>query len=184
MVKRHLFLRLFFCKPYYKNKDRNIIMLRTSVALLHCAEYNSKKLKEHWGEPESPEQALRWNLEAGLAKCVKTLLVAEQYSWNKPKTGGRSYPWTKKEKKPPKKLRQLLYSLVNNPAPTQTESERVAELRAGIWDAVMYLRNIKEDKNYLNSTVLQNVQEYLEYLLELEIPQISKTNKPGELPMR
>ena len=73
MVKRHLFLRLFFCEQYYKNKDRNIIMLRTSVALLHCAEYNPEKLKDHWGEPESPEQALRWNLEGGLAKCVKTL---------------------------------------------------------------------------------------------------------------
>jgi hypothetical protein len=150
------------------------------MAILHCAEYNSEKLKEHWGEPESPEQVLRWRLEGGIAKCVGLLLISETYHWNKLKIGRRRYHWSCGEKRPPKNLRQILYNLVNNPGPVQAESERIAELRTGIWDAVMYLRNIKEDKHYLNSTVLQNVQEYLETLLELEMPQ---TNKPEEQPM-
>ncbi|MDD5728025.1 MAG: hypothetical protein PHV59_05615 [Victivallales bacterium] len=154
-------------------------MYETLTAILFCAEYNFEKLKMLWGEPKSPEQALLWRLKGGILKCVGTLLIAEKYFWIKQKTDSRYCPGDRMEKKPPKKLRKTLLDIIINSASGRTEREQIEKLKEGIRNVSTYLLNIKADKNYLNSKVLQNVYEYLQLLLEMEMSQISKTNKPG-----
>ncbi len=154
-------------------------MHKVSVAILHCAEYNFEKLKTHWGKPESPEVALRWKLECGITKCIQHLLTSETYHWNKLKNRSHRYPRERSKKKPPVKLRKILAGLMNSSVSEQTENERIVELRTGIRDVIIYLRKIKNDENYLNSTALQNVHEYLESLLEMKVSPI-KTNNPEE----
>jgi len=149
-------------------------MHEISVAILHCAEYNFEKLKTHWGEPESPEEALRWNLECGVTKCILVLLVSETYHWNKIDCCCQNI---RDGKNSPVKLRKILFKLMNNSASAKTENERIVELRTDIRDVIIYLRKIKNDENYLNSTALQNVHEYLESLFEMKVSPI-KTNTP------
>jgi len=154
-------------------------MYRVSVAILHCAEYNPEKLKAHWGKPKSPEEFLHWNLEYGITMCIQHLLTSETYHWNKLKNSCHRYPRERSKKKPPVKLRKILDGLMNSSVSEQTENERIVELRTGIRDVIIYLRKIKNDDNYLNSTALQNVHEYLESLLEMKVSPI-KTNNPEE----
>ena len=152
-------------------------MHEVSVAILHCAEYNYEKLKTYWGEPKSPEEALRWKLECGITKCIHVLLISETYHWNKI---NRSECWNiGGGKNAPVKLRKILVKLMNNSTSAKTENVRVVELRTGIRDIIIYLRKIKNDENYLNSIVLQNVHEYLEDLLEMKVSLI-KTNKQDD----
>ncbi|MDD5698880.1 MAG: hypothetical protein PHH77_09725 [Victivallaceae bacterium] len=157
-------------------------MYETVIAILFCAEYNFKKLKEFWGEPKSPEQALLWMLRLGLTKCVGTLLLSEIYHWNTINCDCCGN--IKDSKKSPVKLRQMLFRLINNSTSAQTECEQITKLRKGVRKAIIYLRKIKADQNYLNSMVLQNVQEYLQSLLEMEPPQIIKTYNLEDLPMQ
>ena len=157
-------------------------MYDTLMALLFYAEYNFEKLKEYWGEPKSPEQALLWRLKGGILKCVGTLLIAEKCFWIKPKTDNRYYPGDRIEKKPPQKLLKALLGIISNSASGQTEREQVEKLKEGIRNVSTYLLNIKTDKNYLNSKVLKNVYEYLQLLLELEPPQITQTTNSEACP--
>ncbi|MFA6716249.1 MAG: hypothetical protein WC082_08030 [Victivallales bacterium] len=153
-------------------------MYDTLVAILFYAEYNFEKLKEYWGEPKSPEQALLWRLKGGILKCVGTLLIAEKCFWIMQKTNSHYYPGDQIEKKPPKKLLKTLLGIMSNSASDQTEREQVEKLKDGIRSVSTYLLNIKADQNYLNSKVLQNVYEYLQLLLEMETPQINNTHTP------
>ena len=151
-------------------------MHEVSIAILHYAEYDFEKLKTYWGEPKSSEEALRWKLECGITKCIHVLLTSETYHWNKI---NRSDCWDiGVGKTAPKKLRKILTKLMNNSTSAKTENERIVELRKGIRDVIKYLLKIKNDENYLNSTVLQSVYEYLENLLE--ISSITKTNKQDD----
>ncbi|MFA6714098.1 MAG: hypothetical protein WCS27_01910 [Victivallaceae bacterium] len=159
-------------------------MYENAMSVLHCAEYNFKKLKKYRGEPESPEQALRWRLEGGITKCIETLLMSEKYSWTQPATGNCACPWNQKAKKTPKKLRKILSGLINNSDSGRTEQEQVEKLKGGIRNVSTYLLNIKADQNYLNSKVLKNVYEYLQSLLEMEPPQIIKTYNPEGMPVK
>jgi len=157
-------------------------MYEIVMAILFCAEYNFKKLKEFWGEPKSAEEALLWMLRFGLTKCIGTLLLSEIYHWNTINCDCSGN--IKDSKKPPIKLRQMLFRLINNSASDQTECEQITKLRKGVRKTIIYLRKIKADQNYLNSMVLQNVQEYLQRLLEMEPPQIIKTHNPEDLPIK
>lgn len=159
-------------------------MYETLMAILFCAEYNFEKLKIFLGEPKSPEQVLLWRLKGGILKCVGTLLLAEKYFWIKPKTNNRYYPGNQIEKKPPKKLRKTLFGLIINSASDQTECEQIKELKEGIRRIITYLRKIKENKEYLNSRMLQNIYEYLKSLLEMETSQITRTNEQRGQPMK
>ncbi len=145
-------------------------MHRVSLAILRCTEYDLEKLKTHLGKPESPAEALRWKLEAGITKCIHILLFSETYHWNK--NNCHSNKNIQVTKKAPLKLRKILARIMDNSAFAQkTEEERIAKLQEGIGNAVIYIRKIKDDKNYLNSIVLQHVYEYLQELLELKILQ-------------
>ncbi len=115
-------------------------MHEVSVAILHCAEYNFEKLKTHWGDPESPEEVLRWNLECGVTKCILVLLVSETYHWNKIDGSCQNI---RDGKNVPVKLRKILAGLMNSSVSEQTENERIVELRTGIRDLIIYLRKIK-----------------------------------------
>lgn len=86
---------------------------------------------------------------------------------------------TETSKKAPVKLRKKLVELIKNSLSTQTEDERLMNLRKGIRKAVRYLQNIKEDENYLNSIALQDVYEHLSSLLEIKIFPL----QPEDLPM-
>lgn len=149
-------------------------MYEVCAAILHCAEYNFEKLIKHRGKPKSPEEFLCWKLEFGIAECVKFLLMCEKYHWNKiNRSDCRN---TGSGKNAPVKLRKRLVGLLKSSAAAERENERIAKLRAGIMNAIKYLRKIKEDDNYLNSKALQDVYECLENLLELKISPITKTN--------
>jgi hypothetical protein len=143
-------------------------MHKVSVAILYCAEYNFEKLKTHWREPKSPEEALCWKLECGITKCIHILLISETYHWNKIDRRCRNIPDSKNT---PLKLRKILVKLMNNSASAKTENGRIVKLRVGIRSVVIYLRKIKENENYLNSIALQDVHKYLRNLLELKISQ-------------
>jgi hypothetical protein len=142
-------------------------MYKICVAILLYAEYNFEKLIKHWGKPKSPEEALRWRLEFGIVKCILVLLFSEIYHWNKV---SRRHSWKNKDNKnAPVKLRRKMAKLIEKSIPEKTEDERISELSIGIEKAIAYLRKIKEQEKFLDSTALQHVQECLEELRKLKV---------------
>lgn len=125
-----------------------------NTVILNCAEYNKKKLKAYWLPAKSSAEKRREKLEFGICLSVMVLVCAEKFHWNLPNS----------EPSPGGLIRRLL-KLINNTQMEMTTEEHVSKLEDGIGNAISYLEKIKDS---MKSKTLQEVEKYLNGLLEVE----------------